>query len=574
MNKRENNGESTPAKRAKTDDKIVALKRAKELRKREKKKAPKMKVSKVGEKTLLTVSAKERESLQLEDVRKMLGRFLLGNDRPETAPNWCHFEKIQNISQNVVVLVVDGLTLGHFSTNREAFPATREIFLSRFDTLMPIYKSDRVIEELLMAPLNQDQLETFTKKHGSLEKALEVENFLVKEESQTADVRKEVDDKFSRLKLLLSPLQMLDANFPLPLKTTSSSSAKSYVLTKDNYAPVTPDSPMFAMDCEMVQTTFGFNEVVRISIVNESCESVYETFVRPQRQVIDYRTEFSGVTAEMIENCTKTLRHVQEDIRKLLPADAILVGHSLNADLKALHMIHPYVIDTSVIYNPKGDKKRMKLKDLAKMFLEETIQWHPLGHDSIEDCISCMKLVKKKLSEGLHFGDLLMEQLQDTSGFDLEAFGGLSTTSGQGLVSGNLLGNILDKKPNSQISIIACDDTNISYEKFIPERLRTSERVNICMKTTNKATISKACKFISNSTFTLTHLHIADGALEKDAIAKTLEDVDQWIVEMMKATVVHGLFLVIFGGSMESRSGLTFAEFRKVDTVDRGEIFE
>jgi DNA polymerase III epsilon subunit-like protein len=45
---------------------------------------------------------------------------------------------------------------------------------------------------------------------------------------------------------------------------------------------------------------------------------------------------WSGITPENLANITVTLEDVQERIRALLPPNAILVGHSLESDLKAL----------------------------------------------------------------------------------------------------------------------------------------------------------------------------------------------------------------------------------------------
>lgn len=45
---------------------------------------------------------------------------------------------------------------------------------------------------------------------------------------------------------------------------------------------------------------------------------------------------FSGITEEMLGNVTTTLADVQKHLIDLLPADAILLGHSLEFDLRAL----------------------------------------------------------------------------------------------------------------------------------------------------------------------------------------------------------------------------------------------
>lgn len=45
---------------------------------------------------------------------------------------------------------------------------------------------------------------------------------------------------------------------------------------------------------------------------------------------------FSGITAAMLWPVRTTLRDIQVQLRKLLPSDAVLVGHSINNDLMAL----------------------------------------------------------------------------------------------------------------------------------------------------------------------------------------------------------------------------------------------
>ena len=86
------------------------------------------------------------------------------------------------------------------------------------------------------------------------------------------------------------------------------------------------------------------------------------------------------------------LSKVQKDLKDVLPSDAILVGQSLNSDLAAMRMLHPYVIDTSVIYNLSGDrKKKTKLSVLSEMFLGEKIQRESRrGHSPEEDAIAAM----------------------------------------------------------------------------------------------------------------------------------------------------------------------------------------
>lgn len=66
-------------------------------------------------------------------------------------------------------------------------------------------------------------------------------------------------------------------------------------------------------------------------------------------------------------------------------------------------MMHPYVIDTSVIYNLTGIRKyKSKLSKLSAEFLKEEIQQRGAeGHDSVEDSLAALKLVQHKLTKSM-----------------------------------------------------------------------------------------------------------------------------------------------------------------------------
>jgi RNA exonuclease 1 len=48
-------------------------------------------------------------------------------------------------------------------------------------------------------------------------------------------------------------------------------------------------------------------------------------------------------------NATATLEDAQERLCQLLRSDSIIVGHALENDLRALHLVHRKVIDTAYL---------------------------------------------------------------------------------------------------------------------------------------------------------------------------------------------------------------------------------
>ena len=116
---------------------------------------------------------------------------------------------------------------------------------------------------------------------------------------------------------------------------------------------------------------------------------------------------FSGITAEALESITTTLADVQAHLRTLITPSTILVGHSLESDLRALQLSHPRCIDTALIFHhPRGRPLKPGLAWLTRKWLGRTIQDRgPGGHDPEEDARACVDLLKAKIKNGPGYGE-------------------------------------------------------------------------------------------------------------------------------------------------------------------------
>ncbi|XP_073838711.1 RNA exonuclease 5-like [Musca autumnalis] len=530
----------------------------------ETKRALQVRLRESGQKALLVHKDTERRPIFFTDIQHLIMSALLGENSPCKPDRWCFFDNPEQVS-HTVVLCLDGLSLSHYLSNKSKFETIDSIFDTNLDVLMPPNANENgfhMAEELMQVPMTNVQANNFITEYGSLEAAitlnkdptLTIKSMIPKEKSgddwKANDAHPE--DKFPRTKLLLSALQMVEEGYPIPLKGELSKQYSSYLLTSKKYAPVTDSSPLYGVDCEMCHTSSGVNELTRISIVDENCQTVYESMVRPDNKIIDYLTQFSGITPEMMKTVTKKLSQVRKEVRAVLPNNAILVGHSLNFDLNAMQMMHPYVIDTSVCFNltgVRGDK--CKLKKLALEFLKENIQGDVGGHDSTEDSISCIKLVKLKLANSLEYGDMRLLQKKRYEEILLAA-------SGEA-VRNNLLAHA--SKSDKRTAIITSKPLTINVQELLKKAEEafpneSSRVVTVHEVETNKEAVRNCKEFQQENVLTICNLCIQPEDLHGATFEDTIESVNKWVSKIWKSMAHKSLFVLLMGGAKDCSSGV------------------
>ncbi len=362
-----------------------------------------------GENASVEIPANLRTPLFAADVQRLLMYLMVGDKMPWATTKWCRVDKWNKFA-NVVCVVAEncGFTGEELLTARDVEGPARRLdglLKHKLAVVSPASYDSTFAQDLMMVAASNKRKRMLESAYGSLSDALDkgaAFNFhrsvfpMKKDVGVGTSPSKEpiltTTDHPLRMRLLLSARQMVDEGYPFRLPGVQQEKLSDYVFTQELYEEVSGDSPMFSVDCEMVMTTAGKMELARICVIDETLAVVYHSFVKPSNPVTNYLTRFSGITKALLEDVEVTLAEVQAEMRRLLPADAILIGQSLNSDLHAMEMMHPYVIDTSVIYNLTGARgRKTKLSVLSERFLGERIQFMGRsGHDPKEDAIAAM----------------------------------------------------------------------------------------------------------------------------------------------------------------------------------------
>jgi RNA exonuclease 1 len=169
---------------------------------------------------------------------------------------------------------------------------------------------------------------------------------------------------------------------------------------------------VYTLDCEMCMADEDF-VLTRVSMVDWAGGIMLDEIVKPDKPITNYLTQFSGITEEILAKATHSHQDIQEKLLKLITPRTILAGHSLESDLRALKLTHPFLVDTALIYpHPIGPPLRSSLKFLAQKYLGRVIQQGHgnSGHDSVEDARATLALIQMKCEKGPSFGNVMTQQ--------------------------------------------------------------------------------------------------------------------------------------------------------------------
>ncbi|RPA82616.1 hypothetical protein BJ508DRAFT_414036 [Ascobolus immersus RN42] len=256
------------------------------------------------------------------------------------------------------------------------------------------------IGSFLRTPLDKEQRKAIQKKHKKTRVTLEsllmtTEDFLDSDYPLHSETVKAICKK---------------SGIPVEQSTAKSKAGEDGWVETDMEKKATNGRKVLAIDCEMCITEGG-KELTRISVVDLNGKCIYDTLVKPELPITDYLTRFSGITAAKMESVTTTLADVQKHLLDICDSETILVGHSLDSDLTALKLCHPHIIDTTLLYeHPRGKPYKSSLKYLADKILNKEIQkGGAAGHDSIEDALTCIELLKVKLEREPGFGSQMQK---------------------------------------------------------------------------------------------------------------------------------------------------------------------
>lgn len=217
----------------------------------------------------------------------------------------------------------------------------------------------------------------------------------------------------------LSPKQMVEMDYPTPtLASRKDGEAttkptfvvpEGFVVTQPSGGGVAraPPLSLLAVDCEMCYVGVGADKrlvLTRASVVGPDGSVVYDKLVKPSEQITDYNTAHSGITAEQMRGVQTTIEDVQRELLELIAQETILIGHSLENDLRRLKIMHSLCVDTVALYpHPRGPPFRSKLSSLTEKHLKRRIQEGT--HDSVADARATMELALLKFVHGPGFGE-------------------------------------------------------------------------------------------------------------------------------------------------------------------------
>ncbi|ORY41256.1 hypothetical protein BCR33DRAFT_661317 [Rhizoclosmatium globosum] len=127
------------------------------------------------------------------------------------------------------------------------------------------------------------------------------------------------------------------------------------------------------------------SQLARVSIVDGYGDLLLDSFVLPEDPIVDYRTQWSGITKEkLVGGLSPSFDEISKKLKEIVTESSVVVGQSIDNDLKALKMQIPMnrIRDTALFYQRFHPNRRtFSLKNVAKWCMGLQIQ--DGAHDSV-----------------------------------------------------------------------------------------------------------------------------------------------------------------------------------------------
>ncbi|KAK3863846.1 hypothetical protein Pcinc_030414 [Petrolisthes cinctipes] len=437
----------------------------------------------------------------------------------------------------------------------DVLPRTSRSTNIKVEVMAPAKYRVAPIEELIKIPINYKQKEKLLKdsrlcenlkKEDTDVKFRDVFPLTIKKESYNLPE----SDNFDRRKLLLSIDELAAICYPLNYPGLPGYDDPAFKNTCDSYSEVTPSSPMFSIDCEFIHTVDNEVMVFWISVVGETLEVVYESFMNPGIPQSDYLDLYKHHWFKLKDVTTK-LCDVQKDLKKILPPDAILVGHSLNHDLMHLKVMHPYVIDTASIYSLRKLPSTLKL--LTYKFLGETIQKSNQAHNPTEDATAAMKLVQLKLKHNFKFGNCEVDKSAlkycgQTGTYDIAPRVAERRKLWETITKKNYAITLFQHLSSLRIALLTTP-LGMEHYEFVGPGMKN---VNVEVLPGNKHVSKKAAEVAGNKDWTFVHMKMhqkLEESQNSEELRHHLRKLDKRLGRIINGAASKSLLVFLFSGS-------------------------
>lgn len=143
-------------------------------------------------------------------------------------------------------------------------------------------------------------------------------------------------------------------------------------------SPETPKYRALVLDCEMAGVTGNDGEIILICVADYFTGAIpLKKYVLPSTPVNDWRTQIHGIKSADVRKAVEDgealagWEAARQALWDIIDIDTILIGHALHHDLAALRMLHPRIIDSSILTNNAVNvgNRMWGLETLFKTFL-------------------------------------------------------------------------------------------------------------------------------------------------------------------------------------------------------------